>query len=90
VIRVAVSSTTSIQDLHSYELNIYPNPANDKIKIDLKYANQSAVIQNTIGKHIKTISIPSNGLIDVSSLSDGLYFLILSKENICKSFVVGR
>lgn len=75
------SSTTSVSDPIESEniLTIYPNPATDKISlnVDLKESEDYRIrIFDNMGKNIMETKAGSNS-IDVSSLSNGLYYLEL-------------
>jgi hypothetical protein len=68
---------------------ISPNPANDLINISCsKKQNYSVSIYNSIGKQIFNGSSINNSLnkIDLSSFSNGIYFVRLSNES-GKSFI---
>ena len=81
---VLLPMLSSSEEIEEIELNIYPNPASDKINIDAKRnAFQNATIYDMTGRTmIKTI-INENGFIDVSSLEDGAYIIrLISDKNI--------
>jgi hypothetical protein len=70
-----------IEDLQTSIIGVYPNPAKDFLTIDIEKLglvgtdNPKWVITNVAG-HIIT-EIPMSNQIDISQLSDGLYFLRL-------------
>lgn len=67
------------------ELNIYPNPVNDFLKIHSNLKNVVEIIlTDHVGKTIKKINM-QNSAVDVSDLQPGLYFLIIKLPE--KSFV---
>jgi hypothetical protein len=62
---------------NSNEFNIYPNPANDYLKLELTFdKNIAYTIFNTIGS-IQQEGKLSNELIDISNLSNGVYWIEL-------------
>ncbi len=63
------------------EARLYPNPALDKLYLDnLPYKTLSASIYSVEGKLLKTVSFP-NGEIDISTLTGGIYWLILIDQS---------
>jgi hypothetical protein len=88
------SAVTSVNDLQESEnmLTIYPNPATDKISFnfDLQEREDYRIrIYDNLGKNI----IETTGIlksIDVSSLSNGLYYLELvsGKHMIRNRFII--
>lgn len=87
------STIVGIEDisLEKKTLNIYPNPTNDQIKVDLlEIENAFITITNSIGQ-IVFYSNNASGLttIDVSMLSSGIYFLqATANKNILRSTFV--
>lgn len=65
----AVSDISSLNNI-----NIYPNPSKDKLMIQTTETIESIFISDLNGKKITATYSQSNGL-DISSLSNGLYFL---------------
>lgn len=65
-------STTSVDELES-SINIYPNPAQDFLRIDSEYAVREALIQNAEGKLIDLQDVSNT--IDISSLPTGAYIV---------------
>lgn len=56
---------------------VYPNPANDKLFIEIKGSGDEKlnfVVLNSLGVKLKEVSLQKNAVIDVSRLSNGLYF----------------
>ncbi len=65
----------------SNKLIIYPNPANDRITIDGFDGNtKSYIIYNISGKIIEQGK--TNGTLDVSALSAGIYFLAINNNKV--------
>ncbi len=74
----------SVNDFNRADINIYPNPANNKVKISLNGKSIDNFEVTLIDIQGKAISLPravSNGLLelDVKALNSGLYFVQLRK-----------
>ena len=65
-------------------LKIFPNPANDKLIVNVnKNGNSNIVITDILGKkikHIKTTELQIE--INISDLQSGVYFIRLTQENV--------
>lgn len=63
-------------------INIYPNPAEDKINIELKNEIKgNVVITNQLGQVVKEMNIDGKELlIDVEDLTSGIYFINVSNQ----------
>lgn len=92
---LGIVATNELADL--IDINLYPNPANDLITLDLALEQAQALevqIYNSIGQQIWTNSLPSAEQhrlpISVAAYSSGLYFLQISSEQgqITKRFVI--
>jgi hypothetical protein len=68
---------TSVQENNTSEFNIYPNPIKDVLTIDGTY--NSVNIYDVFGKLVLTSQ--TKKIIDVSSLSNGIYFVNINTEN---------
>lgn len=69
--------TTGIQD-GDYELNVYPNPANDQITVQLPTLSNTAQISllNSMGQVMRSESAAKDQMqIDLNGLSSGVYFI---------------
>jgi hypothetical protein len=72
---------TSINEVYKNKLNIYPNPTNSRINIDLN-ANEKVevTIINILGKTVYKGTISEqNNQIDVSTFAKGIYTVLTSK-----------
>lgn len=98
--RSVINNSTGIDGIENANcsLNIYPNPANNFIKINFFLKNSgtpSILIYDSYGRKIKTISDTylQNGIysenLDISGLDAGLYFIELKSktENSVKRFL---
>ncbi|MEZ4853869.1 T9SS type A sorting domain-containing protein [Flavobacterium sp.] len=76
-VRLMTDPTLSLNDIAEQEekISIYPNPAFNYIQINGLKQKQSFSIYNVIGKKINTGHLTDNEKIDISQLTNGLYFL---------------
>jgi hypothetical protein len=79
------STTTSTKNIISNQLSIYPNPTNDFIRLELEDGNalinaKLEIIDITGRTHIVQPQI-NNKVINVSSLSNGVYILKIISDN---------
>lgn len=90
-VRFYYQSTVSVDESinSSNTFRIYPNPAGDYITIDIyeNYIENSTLnIYNTLGSLIKTETLNQNKKsINVSELSNGLYFVIIISKELTQS-----
>jgi hypothetical protein len=79
-------------DNNNESINIYPNPANDKISIDLGSMNTAQIsISDISGKTVFEKALSSNNnSIDISMLHQGIYFVNITTEHgiITKKLVI--
>ena len=77
-----VNIVLGFDNLTQTNLNIFPNPVEDKVKINLtKTDNYSINIFNVNGQKLIEDNIVSNSLtIDLSELNDGIYFIIIDNK----------
>jgi hypothetical protein len=64
-----------LADNNLKKISIYPNPSNDFIKISGITETKSYTIYNVLGLIINTGFISNNEIIDIHTLSSGLYFI---------------
>lgn len=65
-------------------INLYPNPSNGKITIDLKAFNASKItVADVLGQEIQTRQLRSEDAVDVSLIEErsGIYFVTCESEN---------
>ena len=82
-------NTESINE-NTYSLNIYPNPANDKLYIEALTQTQTVEIFDVYGRRQKSIvNSQRSTVIDLSELKAGIYFVKINTEkgNIVKRFI---
>lgn len=88
----SISSVNEIEGLNGFELT--PNPASDFVTIDINLENSiegEFVITNQIGQvvytsEVKTINSQHVETFDVSTFSNGVYFVQLKSENQASTF----
>jgi hypothetical protein len=73
----------SINDLPGFEnVNMYPNPATQTITIENIASGVSIAVYNATGQCVlRTVTSSSKAVMDVSSLSDGIYMLRLTGKD---------
>lgn len=73
----------SVDEISALEFIVYPNPAKDKLTIKTKdlSANAKAEIHNSLGQLVYSATILEEGTIDLSSFSQGLYFVKVTDGN---------
>lgn len=92
IISGASKGSVSVDDFVLNNLSIYPNPTNSVLNIagDLEIlANASYKVFDVSGKEVKSqdLKFSSNQTaIDVSSLQEGVYVLVISKDGAKKSY----
>lgn len=72
------------------QINVFPNPANSKITVQLdpSFINKTIRITTIAGTEVKTIVIKgTETTIDVDQLSDGMYIIQIDKEQGSYKFV---
>ena len=75
IILAAFFNGTGVEENGFENVNLYPNPANDKIHIEGLDGVHKGHIYNTFGMLVKTLSINGDEEIDITELSSGLYII---------------
>jgi hypothetical protein len=87
-----VAPPSSIQDEYINNVDTYPNPANDFIKIKSINSIKEITIYNVSGQKIKTFKVNNSNtnIINVSNIGNGFYYLqiITEKEKIIKKVII--
>jgi hypothetical protein len=80
-IRFAGSSARSSK--HSELVKVYPNPTNDILNVDINEGQFRYIIEilSLDGVLVKTVISKGSTRIDVSELTNGIYFYTISNEN---------
>lgn len=83
VARFLNDGTVGTEDFQNVEFRLYPNPAKEKITIELSDAssNYQVAIFDVLGKNVYTSEIQKAGQIDVSALASGTYLVKLTSDN---------
>lgn len=82
-----ISVTTDVADITSNTINIFPNPAQETVQIQLNAppgSNNKLTMYNYEGRLVKTIVIPDNQLqmsFEISSLPAGSYQILIEGDN---------
>jgi Peptidase family C25/Propeptide_C25/Secretion system C-terminal sorting domain/Peptidase family C25, C terminal ig-like domain/PKD-like domain len=84
---VLVDNATTILNAQAGQLKVYPNPVIDRLTIECAFADDQQLeinIFNTFGKLVfnGNLNNQNNTQIDLSGLSDGIYFIKLHNDNI--------
>ena len=67
---------------NSFDFNIYPNPASEKITIELPFNKKSKVqIINVVGEVILEEEITSSKTISIENIASGIYFARIINDN---------
>jgi hypothetical protein len=74
---------TGIESIEAAKVSIYPNPANDKVMIDLSNADENTIkdiqaveLYSILGEKLKTVSVNGSSVaIAVSDLTAGTYLV---------------
>lgn len=64
---------------NNLSLNLYPNPANEFVNIDIDYLIDNVQIIDALGKEIKYLNIENNR-INIKNFKSGVYFLKINSE----------
>jgi hypothetical protein len=76
---------------HNTNINIYPNPTNDKLYIKAETEIEDVVVYDVYGRHLvtETPSLQDNVAINVENLKSGIYFVKINtgKGNIVKRII---
>lgn len=77
------------QIIPQMHFDIFPSPTNDLLHINITNNNDNFLIVDCIGQEkIKGILNKNQNEIDVSSLNNGIYFLIINKPNFSKILII--
>ncbi len=69
---------------YNNSISIYPNPSSDSITVTGVSSGASYAILNTSGNTVSNGSINSNNIININSLSNGIYFIRLDDGNVLR------
>ena len=72
---VAFFKGTGVNENEGHLMVLYPNPANDYVRLEGIEANSEVRIYNAMGALVKVVNANADEEIGISELSDGLYLL---------------
>lgn len=75
IILAAFFNGTSVDENDGQTISLYPNPVNDKLRIDGLDGQNEVSIYNAYGTCVKTLTIEGNDEISVGDLAAGLYLM---------------
>jgi O-glycosyl hydrolase len=81
---VDVKSTVSTREVEDQSLNVYPNPATEKLWVEIPEPGmEDLIITDIMGRILLRKQINTEGLVGVNldSFSKGIYIIILSNNN---------
>ena len=90
---INITGTTSIADVESNNVSVYPNPANNVINVNSTSNISNVEVYTITGQKVGDFTANSNSIaISTSNLTSGLYLMQIHTENgvINKKFTVAR
>ncbi len=83
LVTVTVTGTVGINEVAAHDMKIYPNPAKDKLFIEMENPLKSMItISDQVGRILQTETIQGkNNTIDISGIAAGIYHLKVQREN---------
>ncbi len=69
----------SVTKLNSRKVNVYPNPSSNLLTLDVQKLDAYEIVELT-GKQIEVNNAPQSKIIDISALSNGVYFLRIKAD----------
>lgn len=79
--------TSTEEKIKNTSFSIFPNPAQEYIQLQSEFARSKYLIYTSSGKLIKTWEKKGkNEILDISSLSQGTYFMLEKKSNLIAHF----
>jgi len=79
---VLIPTTTSISTLDEITVDIYPNPANDYIRIKSNAVVEKLMIRDIAGRVVNQMNnVNSNERIDISGFKSGIYVVTMQNGN---------
>ena len=90
IIFTDIGITTNVEEIGFNEYKVYPNPASDKVTIDLNSEsdNYTVAIFNIAGKKqiVSQIATGNKIELDLNELQQGLYFVQLAENDFVQTF----
>jgi hypothetical protein len=73
-------NTMSVENRNDVDVNVYPNPAGEKITIDINDNDAVIELYNALGQRMLSQRIQSGSSIDVSQLARGMYSAVINAQ----------
>jgi hypothetical protein len=91
-VTVNCSGSVDINEYQSNNLHIYPNPTTGDLFISSNIKINNISVYNIIGKEVISDAKTNNNLLDISQLSNGVYFIKISVNNttVTKKIVLSK
>ena len=67
-------------------IKVFPNPVQNNLNISIADGNYNISIYNVLGAEVLKTSISSDDMLDVNQLKKGIYFLLITDQETCKTF----
>jgi hypothetical protein len=79
-------SLESVSTISRDAVRFYPNPATSQLKLEVsKTAPSKVLIFNALGKKVLQENVHESGIVDIQSLSEGMYILLIEQNGILQS-----
>ena len=79
---ISEKASTALRETNNKELNIYPNPTFDRIKIETQNSTpKEAIIYDMKGQMVKSFDLNQKTDIDISNLPSAQYLIIVNYQN---------
>ena len=74
---IRVAEPVNVKEADALQVSVYPNPAQDKINVNLSNDEQAiATLYNIVGQQVNTYNLEgANNVLDLSGVASGIYML---------------
>lgn len=87
-ILLTAESNIGVDEYPGNEFSLYPNPAEEQVRISGEVNEHSVVIIHDLnGKMVMHTNVPTDKILDVSCLDKGLYLLTITSDSSSRVFV---
>ena len=82
----------SLNDIESQNINLFPNPCSNFLKIEGDYTLASVKVLDVLGNLVINSKLTDDNVVNVQELKEGVYFIIIESADFSatKRFVVSR
>ena len=88
---ITVNQLIGIDELFRININMFPNPATDKLTVTSLYELETYKIYDVLGKLVSQGAASGNVTdLDVSALQSGLYFVNVSSGELQSTFKLAK